>query len=185
MTEKEKNEQENSEENPFIQETEVEESEISEKDNELNSKYEKLENDFNAKNDQYIRLAADFENFRKRQAQEREGLLKYGAEGTLTKLLPVLDSFERAQKSFASEDSIEKMKESFDALQKQFLETLEKIGLEKIETTGKEFDPKMHEAVMQTPTEEHPDNTIIAELQSGYKLCDKVVRPALVNVASN
>ena len=65
------------------------------------------------------------------------------------------------------------------------MDALEKLGVEKIETVGKEFDPNLHEAIMQTPTEEHPDRTVIAELQSGYKLCDKILRPALVNVAVN
>ena len=65
------------------------------------------------------------------------------------------------------------------------IDSLEKLGLSKIETIGLEFDPNIHEAVMQTPTQEHPDQTIIAELQKGYKLGDKVLRPALVNVATN
>ncbi|MFH0702349.1 MAG: nucleotide exchange factor GrpE [bacterium] len=134
---------------------------------------------------QYLRLAADFDNYRKRHAQERECLLKYGAEDTLKKLLPILDTFERAQKSISEMDDPVKIKESFEVLQKQFLEALEKIGLQKIETVGKEFDPMYHEAVMQTSTDEYQDHTIIAELQSGYKLHDRVVRPALVNVAVN
>ena len=134
---------------------------------------------------QYIRLAADFDNYRKRQAQERECLIKYGAEDTLKKLLPVLDTFERAQKSIAEMDDPEKIKESFEVLQKQFMEGLEKIGLQKIDTAGQEFNPELHEAVMQTPTNDQPDNTIVAELQSGYKLHDRILRPAMVNVAVN
>lgn len=175
-------------ENPFVQETEEKkegqpEMVCYEDFCELKDKFEKLEEDKKTVDAHYIRLAADFDNYRKRQEQERECLLKYGAEDTLKKLLPVLDTFERAQKSFKELDDPEKLRESFDAVQKQFMDALEKLGVEKIETTGQEFDPNFHEAVMQTPSEEHPDHTIIAELQTGYKLCDKVLRPALVNVA--
>ena len=112
-------------------------------------------------------------------------MLKYGAEDTLKKLLPLLDTFERAQKSVSEMNDPEKIKESYNVLSKQFFEMLEKLGLQKIETIGKEFDPVYHEAAMQTPTNDYPDHTIITELQSGYTLCDKVVRPALVNVAVN
>ena len=181
---KDKNE-ESLQENPFVSESE-EIKETSEKQEEqpemvcyedfceLKNKFEKLEDDKKTVDSHYIRLAADFDNFRKRQEQEREGLLKYGAEDTLKKLLHVVDTFERAQKSFKEIDDPEKLKESFDAVQKQFMDALEKLGVEKIETVGKEFDPNLHEAIMQTPTEEHPDRTVIAELQSGYKLCDKI-----------
>lgn len=142
-----------------------------------------LQDELEAQKNQYIRLAADFDNYRKRQGQERECLLKYGAEETLKKLLPVLDTMERAQKSFREVDDPEKLKESFDAVHKQIIDALDKIGLKKIDCVGKEFDPNVHEAVMQTPTDDHEDHTVIAELQSGYKLHDRTVRPAMVNVA--
>ena len=101
----------------------------------------------------------------------------------MKKLLPILDTIERAQKSFQELDDCQKLKESFEAIQRQLADSLEKIGVEKIETVGKEFDPNIHEAIMQTPTDEHEDHSIIAELQTGYKLHDKTVRPAMVNVA--
>ncbi len=174
MTEKEKTEinEENkeNEENPFVPENNGEETET-------------IEDELESQKNRYVRLAADFDNYRKRQAQEREALLKYGAEDTLKKLLPVLDTLERAQKSFQEIDDPVKLKESFDAIQKQLIEALDRIGIKKIECVGKEFDPNIHEAVMQTPTDEHPDHTVIAELQSGYRLHDRTVRPALVNVA--
>jgi len=174
-------------ENPFSNEAEEKEFQIKEtgENEELKAKLEKTEEEKNTLNTQYIRLAADFDNYRKRQAQERESLLKYGAEDTVKKLLPIIDNFERAQKSLKDIDDPEKLRESFDALLKQFLDMLEKLGIEKIDTAGQSFDPNLHEAVMQTPSSEHPDHTIIAELQSGYKLCDKILRPALVNVAVN
>lgn len=186
---KERDKEEILNENPFAEDKDQESQEdtvevvCNEDHCELKSKLEKLQEEKQTTDSQYVRLAADFDNYRKRQEQERECLLKYGAEDTLKKLLPVLDTFERAQKSLKDIDDPEKLKESFEAVQKQFMDALEKLGVEKIETAGKEFDPNFHEAVMQTPTSDHPDHSIIAELQSGYKLCDKVLRPALVNVA--
>jgi len=144
---------------------------------------EKLKADYETLNNQYIRLAADFDNYRKRQAQERESLLKYGAENTMKKLLEVLDNFERGKKAVENIDDCQKVKESYELVCKQMYDTLQKLGLEFIETEGKEFDPNLHEAVMQTPSSDVPEHTIIAELQRGYKLEDRVLRPALVNVA--
>ena len=144
---------------------------------ELQKKYDEL-------NNQYIRLAADFDNYRKRQAQERESLLKYGAENTLKKIIEVLDNFDRGAKANETIEDCEKVKESFNLVHKQLLDVLAKAGLETIEAEGKEFDPNFHEAVMQTPTSDYPEHTIIAELQKGYKLEDRVLRPSLVNVAT-
>ena len=135
-------------------------------------------------NNQYIRLAADFDNFRKRQEQERENLLKYGAENTVKKLIEVLDNFDRGLKAIETVEDCDKVKECYNLAYKNFNDVLTKIGLEAIKAEGEEFDPNLHEAVMQTPTNEKPEHTIIAELQKGYKLGDKVLRPALVNVAT-
>ncbi len=148
------------------------------------SELDKLQAEYDKLNNQYIRLAADFDNYRKRQAQERESLLKYGAEDTLKKLIEVLDNFDRGEKAIADVEDCEKVKESFTLVHKQLTDALSKVGLEVIECEGKEFDPNFHEAVMQTPTSEHPEHTIIAELQKGYKLGDRVLRPSLVNVAT-
>lgn len=155
------------------QETKAEETQ----DSNLQEKYNQL-------NNQYIRLAADFDNYRKRQTQERENLLKYGAEETLKKLIEVLDNFDRGQKAMENVEDCQQVKDSFNLVCNQMKDTLKKIGLEIIETEGKEFDPNFHEAVMQTPTSEHEEGTIINELQRGYKIGDKVLRAALVNVAS-
>ena len=148
------------------------------------SDLDKLQSEYDKLNNQYIRLAADFDNYRKRQAQERESLLKYGAEDTLKKLIDVLDNFDRGEKAIADVEDCETVKESFNLVHKQLTDALAKVGLEVIQCVGEEFDPNFHEAVMQTPTSEHPEHTIIAELQKGYKLGDRVLRPALVNVAT-
>ncbi len=143
-----------------------------------------LQEKYDILNNQYIRLAADFDNYRKRQEQERENLIKFGTENALTKLIEVLDNFERGQKSLENVDDCAKVKESFDLIQKQVYETLTKLGLEEIKAVGEEFDPNFHEAVMQTPTSEHKEHTVIAELRKGYKYGDKVLRPTMVNVAT-
>ena len=161
------------------EEADAEASENNEEEerNPLQEKYEQL-------NNQYIRLAADFENYRKRQEQEKEALLKYGAENTLKKMIEVLDNFERGMKAIETVEDCEKVKECYNLAYKNFTDVLNKAGLEVIKAEGETFDPNFHEAVMQTPTSEMPEHTIIAELQKGYKLGDKVLRPALVNVAT-
>ena len=152
------------------------EDEMEEK-NPLQEKYDTL-------NNQYIRLAADFDNYRKRHEQEKEALLKYGAESTLKKMIEVLDNFERGLKAIETVEDCEKVKECYNLAYKNFTDVLKKAGLETIKAEGETFDPNFHEAVMQTPSTEHPEHTIIAELQKGYKLGDKVLRPTLVNVAT-
>ena len=143
-----------------------------------------LQEKYDALNNQYIRLAADFDNYRKRQEQEKEALLKYGAENTLKKMIEVLDNFERGIKAIETVEDCEKVKECYYLAYKNFTDVLTKAGLETIKAEGETFDPNFHEAVMQTPSSEHPEHTIIAELQKGYKLGDKVLRPTLVNVAT-
>ncbi len=159
-----------------------EQSDSNEKEN--SAEINELQEKYDALNQQYIRLAADFDNYRKRQEHERENLLKYGTENALKKLIEVLDNFERGQKALENVDDCQKVKESFDLVHKQTIEALTKLGLEAIVTEGQTFDPNFHEAVMQTPTTDYPEHTIINELQKGYKLGDKVLRPSLVNVAT-
>lgn len=203
------------EENPEIQEVEnteeSEESETPENESEQTDKNEKNEDSpkknifeglFSKKNqsaddlkklkeecekinNQYLRLAADFDNYRKRQAAERESLIKYGMEQALKKMIEVADNFERAEKSLESIEDIEKAKEAFTVLSKQFRDSMTKLGLEEINAEGEKFDPNLHEAVMQTQTDEYPEETVIKELQKGYKYGDKVLRPSMVSVSVN
>ena len=163
-------------ETPVEEDSKVEETQ-SEESKKLQEAYDKL-------NQQYIRLAADFDNYRKRQEQERESLVKYGTENALKKMLEVLDNFERGQKALEGVEDSEKIKECFQLVHKQVWDTLSKLGLEEIKAVGEEFDPNFHEAVMQTPTTEHPEHTVINDLQKGYKVGDKILRPTLVNVAT-
>ena len=182
-SEKEEVKEEVSEET--IEDTDSEESENNaETTDETKNENNELQEKYDTLNNQYIRLAADFDNFRKRTEQEREALLKYGAESTLKKMLEVIDNFERGLKAIENVEDCEKVKECYNLAYKNFTDVLTKAGLETIKAEGEVFDPNFHEAVMQTPTEDKEENTIIAELQKGYKLGDKVLRPTLVNVAT-
>ena len=178
-------------ENEIVEETnqdalveeEIKEESVEEVKEEVASETDKLKADYETLNNQYLRLAADFDNFRKRQEQEREALLKYGKQECMKKIIEVVDNFDRAVQSVEKIDNVEKMKETFFVLNKQLIDSLTKLGLEHIECVGQKFDPNLHEAVMQTPTEEYEEDTIINELQKGYKLGDKVLRPSMVSVA--
>ena len=161
----------------------TEETDNTEK-SDIDTKIDKLQQEYDTLNNQYIRLAADFDNYRKRQEQERESLLKFGTENALKKLLEVLDNFERGAKALEGVEDCQKVKDSFNLVHKQTADILAKLGLEEIKAEGEEFDPNFHEAVMRTPTDEHPENTVVNVMQKGYKVGDKVLRPALVNVAS-
>ena len=175
-----------SQNNPFAQEelNESQETQESANEEECEDAISSLKEEIDKINNQYIRLAADFDNYRKRQMQERESLLKYGAEETLKKMIEALDNIDRAKASVENIDDVKTVKDSYELVFKQIYDVLSKMGLETIETQGKEFDPNFHDAVMQTPTSEHSENIIINELQKGYKMGDKVLRPALVNVAT-
>jgi molecular chaperone GrpE len=173
------------EENPFNEENLQQQESVADAVAETTQEAEnKLQQDFDNLNNQYLRLAADFDNYRKRQTQERECLISYGAQDAMKKLIEVLDNFDRAKQSINNTDDINQVKDSFNVLYNQMFDNLSKLGLEVIDAKDKEFDPNFHEAVMQTPTNEHPENHVIMELQKGYKLGDKVLRPTLVNVAT-
>ena len=149
-----------------------------------NKELEELKIKYEALNNQYIRLAADFDNFRKRQEQERENLLKYGAESTVKKLIEVMDNFDRGMKAIETVEDCEKVKECYNLAYKNFNDVMTKIGVNVINAVDEVFDPNLHEAVIRTSTDEKPENTVIEELQKGYMLGDKVLRPTLVRVAT-
>lgn len=129
------------------------------------------------------RLQADFENFRRRTRGEKEELLKYGAEGLITKLLPVLDNFERGIAAAQDKEEAKGYLEGVEMIFRQFMQVLENEGLEAIEAVGCSFDPNYHEAVMQVDSEDAEKNTVLEELQKGYLLKGKLIRPSMVKVA--
>ena len=133
--------------------------------------------------DRLLRLQAEFENFRKRTERERLEFFEYAGEQIVRSLLPILDDFERAMKaSDVSGEGTEFVK-GIQLIYARLLDTLQKQGLETIETTGAQFDPHEHEAIMRLETSEHEDNTIVQEFQRGYKFKGRLLRPSMVQVA--
>lgn len=127
------------------------------------------------------RMQADFDNFRKRTAREREDLLKYANEQLILSLLPVVDNFERALST--KNDDPEKLLAGVEMISRQLTEILEREGLCPIPAVGEQFNPEVHEAVMKEENSQYPENTIIEELRRGFTCRGKVIRAAMVKVA--
>jgi molecular chaperone GrpE len=137
------------------------------------------------KEQQYTRLYADFENYRRRTQREKDDLQINIKADVLKEVLTVMDNFERAKSQIQIETEREEaINDSYQAVYRQFLMTLEKLGVTPIEAQGKPFDPVFHEAVMQTASDEHMEETVLAEFQRGYVIGDKVLRHAVVKVAT-
>jgi molecular chaperone GrpE len=130
-----------------------------------------------------VRRQADFENYRKRVERERQQERHRGAEVLIEQVLPVLDAFDRALKTQDSSASAEYRK-GFELIRTQLWSALAKQGLQPIEAVGKPFDPHLHHAIENVPTAEQPEGTVIGEMQTGYIFHDRVLRPAMVRVAS-
>jgi molecular chaperone GrpE len=134
---------------------------------------------------QYMRIAADFENFRKRTQKEKEEQEQQIKCATLKELLPVVDNFERARSQIKPQTDAEMtIHKSYQSVYKQLVESLKRIGVSPMRSEGKEFDPNLHEAVMREPTTEQPDGTVLEELVRGYVLGERVLRHAMVKVAA-
>lgn len=142
---------------------------------ELQQKLEEAEN-------RYLRLYADFENFKRRTRLEQEANEKYRAQELITNLLPAIDNFERALAIEPDNPQTKALLEGCEMVYKSILEALKKEGAEQIEAVGKEFDPNYHQAVMQANTHEYGPNIVVEEFQKGYILNDRVIRPSMVKV---
>ena len=133
--------------------------------------------------DRAARLQAEFDNFRKRNAKEQQEYREYALAEALKTLLPILDSLDRALKTNAA--SVEDFRSGIELIDKQFHDALAKVGVQPIPAEGELFDPNLHQAVQMVETVDAEDNHIIDELQRGYKLKDRLLRPAMVRVAHN
>jgi len=133
----------------------------------------------------YKRMAADFENYRRRMEREREEAVSMGVKKAAEAFIPALDDLDRAISFLTPETPGEKLIESFQLVSNRIFSCLEQLGLKSMKSVGEAFDPKFHEPVQQVETTEFPDGHVMQELRRGYMLYDRVVRPALVNVASN
>lgn len=136
--------------------------------------------------DNLLRRQAEFENYRKRVERERAELYQHGRDDVLLQFLPVVDNFERALTSLeTSEGDAEALRHGVELIHKQFKDALSKFGLEAVEAVGQTFDPHVHEAVTTEATDKHKENTVIQEFQRGYRIGDRLLRPAKVKVASS
>jgi molecular chaperone GrpE len=148
----------------------------------LRAKIEQLEADAKEASNRYLRLAADFDNFKKRARQEQSETIQFANAGLIEKLLPVVDNFHRVLESAPPEVDDAWLKGVSLTLQ-QLDELLTSQGVSPIESVGTLFDPSLHEAIGHEESDEHPEDTVVSEVRRGYRLNDKVVRPALVRVA--
>ncbi|HVP53770.1 MAG TPA: nucleotide exchange factor GrpE [Candidatus Eisenbacteria bacterium] len=133
--------------------------------------------------DRLARLQAEFDNFRKRSVKEQQEFRDYALAEALKSLLPILDSLDRALKT--SEASVQDFRSGIELIDKQFHDALARLGVEPVPAEGEVFDPNLHQAVQMVDTHEVEDNHVIDELQRGYRIKDRLLRPAMVRVAHN
>ncbi len=148
------------------------------------ARLEQLEKEHETLKAQYVRIAADFENFRKRQSRDQDDLKIQLISKALTSILPIVDNFERARQQLKPEsEEAQTLHRSYQGLYKQLVEVLKQQGVAPMRVVGQQFDPNLHEAVLREPSEEFAEDLITEELQRGYHLEGKVLRHALVKVS--
>jgi molecular chaperone GrpE len=141
-----------------------------------------LRQERDALHDRLLRTAAEFDNYRKRVDRERRDLSEFAAADLLTEMLPIVDNVERALQASAPPEA-DAFRRGVELIHKQMLDLLRKRGVKPIETLGADFDPHFHQAVSHEPSDAHREGEVIEELQRGYLLGDRLLRPAMVKVA--
>ena len=149
----------------------------------LNKKLEEKEKEAAANYDKYLRTVADLENYKKRAIREKSDIIKYGNEELIKDILPFVDSLDRALEHDTGD--VQAFKDGVALIQEQLLCCLKKHGVERIETAGLNFDPNFHEALMQMESDKHEDNKIVSEMERGYLLNGRLLRPSKVCVCKN
>ncbi|MBD1382089.1 nucleotide exchange factor GrpE [Metabacillus arenae] len=157
---------------------EVSENELEE----AQAKIAELESKLEESDNRMVRLQADYENFKRRTRLDQEASQKYRAQSLITELLPALDNFERALQIETDDDKTQSVLQGVEMVYRQLLQAIQNEGVEAIEAVGQQFDPHLHQAVMQVEDENFESNTVIEEFQKGYKLKDRVIRPTMVKV---
>jgi molecular chaperone GrpE len=143
----------------------------------------KKEREMRELNDKYVRLIAEFENFKKRSSRDQLENLKYAHEPVLREILPIIDNLERAYYHSKESQDIQKLIEGLQLILKQSQEILSKLGVVPITAKGEAFDPMKHQAISQTETDEIPENHVVDEISKGYLFKDRVLRPSMVSVS--
>ncbi len=191
------NQEKASEENSSAKDQKIENDELSSQDIEEisteelkntisinDARLEQLEKEHETLKNQYVRISADFDNFRKRQSRDQDDLKIQLVSKSLTSILPIVDNFERARQQLKPEsEEAQALHRSYQGLYKQLVEVLKQQGVAPMRVVGLQFDPNLHEAVLREPSEEFMEDFIIEELQRGYHLDGKVLRHALVKVS--
>ena len=175
---------------PEVQETTVESGptgtdvDPAERLQQLEKELQTLRAEHDTLQSQYMRIAADFDNFRKRQSRDQDDLRQQLVCSTLSEILPVVDNFERARQQLNPEgEEAQALHRSYQGLYKQLVEVLKQQGVARMEVVGQEFDPTLHEAVLREENTQHPEDVVIEELQRGYHLNGRVLRHAMVKVS--
>ncbi|WP_342432366.1 nucleotide exchange factor GrpE [Neobacillus sp. FSL H8-0543] len=167
----------------FAEEEEANEGNGEESNNEdHNAEIQQLINKLEEADNRYLRLQADFDNFRRRTRLDSEASEKYRAQKLAANMLPALDNFERALKLDADNEQTKSLLQGMDMVYRSLIDALKSEGVEQIEAVGKEFDPHFHQAVMQGEDEDYGSNIVTEEFQKGYMIKDRVLRPAMVKV---
>jgi molecular chaperone GrpE len=151
-------------------------------DEELICKLQETEKTAAENYDKYVRVAAELENYRKRAVREKADAVRYGNENLLRDILPLMDNIDRAMDHACNSDDFDAFKQGLKMLQEQLLVCLQKHGVEKIEAVGKDFDPYVHEAMLQVESKEHEESKVVGEFEKGYLLNGRLLRPAKVSV---
>jgi molecular chaperone GrpE len=151
---------------------------------ELEERLAALQAEHESLRSQYMRIAADFDNFRKRQSRDQEDLRLQITCTTLSEILPVVDNFDRARQQLTPEsEEAQNLHRSYQGLYKQLVDVFKQLGVSPMRVEGEPFDPTLHEAVLREPSQAHPEDVVIEELQRGYHLNGRVLRHALVKVS--
>lgn len=133
--------------------------------------------------DQFLRTLAEFQNFRRRAVQEREDLRRFATEELVRTLIPVLDNFDRTIAAFDQGATMEAILEGVKAIDRQLRAALEGVNVKRLNAVGMAFDPEHHEAIASVASGDYPEETVVEELEPGYKMGERVIRPARVKVA--
>ncbi len=144
---------------------------------------EQIQNEMDQLNDKYLRLNAEFQNYRKRVEKEKTDIFKYGQEKFMLEMLPIMDNFERALLASEQENTESKVMDGVILIKKSLDEFFERNSVKKIDAIGKPFDPIKHHAVMTVDSDDHASDHVVEVFQDGYVLNDKVIRPCMVKVA--
>jgi molecular chaperone GrpE len=165
---------------------EISEEKVDDPIKKMETRIEELEKDVEGNYDRFIRVTADFENYKKRMTREMSDLRKFANENIIKDMLSVVDNLERAIESGSKNDSSKKtLIEGVEITLKDLFRMFEKYGVKDFKSEGEPFDPVFHQAMMQEQTNEYPDNTVLNELQKGYTIHGRLLRPAMVVVARN